>query len=71
MRSYYCEGAMPATPTSNLPMTAEQTVRLKHLAIEAYEPDAFKLHLTQAEAQRRIATLAAKLKLLDEPPHTL
>jgi hypothetical protein len=37
----------------------------------AYELDAFGLHLTQAEAKRRIAALAAKLKLLDEPPHTL
>jgi hypothetical protein len=32
----------------------------------AYELDAFGLHLTQAEAKRRIAALAAKLKLLDE-----
>jgi hypothetical protein len=54
-----------------LPMTAEQAARLKQLAIDAYEPDAFKLNLTQAEAQRRIAVLSAKLPLLDEPPHTL
>ena len=52
-------------------MTAEQAVRLKQLSVDAYEPDAFKEVLTQAEAQRRIATLSAKLKLLDEPPHTL
>ena len=52
-------------------MTAEQAARLKQLTIDAYEPNAFKPHLTQAEAERRIATLAAKLKFLDGPPHTL
>jgi hypothetical protein len=52
-------------------MTAEQTTQLRQLALDAYELDAFGAHLTQAEARRRIATLAAKLKLLDEPPHTL
>ena len=62
---------MPVPPPSDLPMTAEQAARLKQLAIDAYEPDAFKPDLTQAEAERRIATLAAKLKLLDGPPHTL
>jgi DUF3072 family protein len=55
----------------NAPMTAEQAARLKKLAIDAYEPDAFKTNLTQAEAERRIATLSAKLPLLDEPPYTL
>ena len=54
-----------------MPMTAKQAARLKQLAIDAYEPDAFKLNLTQAEALRRIAVLSAKLPLLDEPPHTL
>ena len=64
---------MPAKrkPATALPMTAEPAARLKQLAIDAYEPDAFKLNLTQAEAQRRIAVLSAKLPLLDEPPHTL
>ena len=64
---------MPAKrkPATALPMTAEQAARLKQLAIDAYEPDAFKLNLTQAEALRRIAVLSAKLPLLDEPPHTL
>jgi len=52
-------------------MSAEQAARLKQLSIDAYEPDAFHEILTQAEAERRIATLSAKLKLLDEPPHTL
>jgi hypothetical protein len=52
-------------------MTVEQTALLRQLALEANELDAFGCHLTQAEANIRIATLAAKLKLLDEPPHTL
>jgi len=59
------------TAADNSPMTAEQAARLKQLSIEAYEPDAFEQVLTQAEAERRIATLSAKLKLLDAPPHTL
>jgi len=53
------------------PMTVKQAALLGRLALEAYELDAFGRHLTQAEANIRIATLAAKLKLLDEPPHTL
>ena len=44
---------------------------LRKLAVEAYEPDAFKPNLTMAEADRRIAVLKAKLKLMSEPPHTL
>jgi Protein of unknown function (DUF3072) len=64
---------MPKMPSANTvpPMTAEQAARLRQLSVDAYEPDAFKPDLTQAEAERRIATLSAKLKLLDEPPHTL
>ncbi|HEY1474716.1 MAG TPA: DUF3072 domain-containing protein [Pseudolabrys sp.] len=54
-----------------LPMTAEQSARLKQLAIDAYEPDAFKESLSRSEAERRIAALSAKLPLLDDPPHTL
>jgi hypothetical protein len=60
-----------ARSTEDMPMTAEQAARLRQLTRDAYELDAFGPHLTQAEAERRIATLAAKLKLLDEPPHTL
>jgi hypothetical protein len=52
-------------------MTVEQAATLKGLAEAAYELDAFKPNLTRAEADQRIATLTAKLKLLDEPPHTL
>ena len=49
----------------------EQAATLKRLAEAAYELDAFKPNLTRAEADLRIAMLTAKLKLLDEPPHTL
>lgn len=53
------------------PMSAEQAAVLKRLSIDAFELEAFDSHLTRREAERRIATLQAKLKLLDEPPHTL
>jgi hypothetical protein len=56
---------------SAVPMTAEQSTLLKKLAHDAYEPEAFSARLTRGEAQGRIAALAAKLELLDEPPHTL
>jgi Protein of unknown function (DUF3072) len=52
-------------------MTAEQLSQLRQLAQDAYEPEAFSEQLTRAEAAERIAVLRAKLKLLDEPPHTL
>jgi hypothetical protein len=58
-------------PADNRPVTAEQAETLRRLAKDAYELDAFKPNLTRAEADRRIAALTAKLKLLDEPPHTL
>jgi hypothetical protein len=48
-----------------------QEATLKRLAQDAYELDAFKPNLTRTEAEKRIAMLTAKLKLLDEPPHTL
>ena len=57
--------------TSNEPMTVAQAATLKNLANAAYELDAFKPNLTRAEAEKRIITLTAELKLLDEPPHTL
>ncbi len=64
---------MPESPSADheAPMTAEQATQLKRLARDTYELDAFSPHLTGAEAQRRIAALSAKLKLLDGPPHTL
>ena len=52
-------------------MTPAQAAELKRLAIDAYELDAFSERLTDDDAARRIAMLKAKLKLLDEPPHTL
>jgi hypothetical protein len=52
-------------------MTVVQAATLKNLAQLAYELDAFKPNLTRAEADKRIAMLTAKLKLLDNPPHTL
>jgi DUF3072 family protein len=57
--------------TADRPMTATQETTLKTLAQAAYELDAFKPDLTRTEADKRIAMLTAKLKLLDEPPHTL
>jgi hypothetical protein len=63
--------AKKLTTGAGAPMTAEQTAQLKQLAEDAFEPDAFGSHLTQGEAARRIAGLKAKLKLQDEPPHTL
>jgi hypothetical protein len=56
---------------ADAPMTEAQAVRLKQLAHDAYDLEAFSPQLTQTEAARRIATLEAKLKLQDEPPHTL
>ena len=58
-------------PMTDEPMTAVQAATLKQLAQDAYELDAFKPNLTRPEADKRIAMLTAKLKLLDGPPHTL
>jgi hypothetical protein len=52
-------------------MTAEQEARLRKLAYDSYELDAFSSRLTQTEAATRIAMLEAKLPLQDGPPHTL
>jgi len=52
-------------------MTAEQAALLEKIAFDAYEPEAFRSNLTQAEAKRRIDMLKAKLRLMGEPPHTL
>ena len=57
--------------TDTLLMTADPAATLKRLAEKAYELDAFKPNLTRTEADKRIATLTAKLALLDGPPHTL
>ena len=52
-------------------MTAEQAALLRQFARDSYEHEAFSARLTQTEAANRIAMLEAKLKLQDEPPHTL
>jgi hypothetical protein len=52
-------------------MTAEQAKLLKQLAQNSFELDAFSPDLTREEVEWRIAALTAKLRLLDEPPHTL
>jgi hypothetical protein len=56
---------------TNEPMTTEQAALLRKIAFDAYEPEAFRPNLTQAEAERRIDMLRAKLEMMDEPPHTL
>ena len=61
----------PQPMTGHRLMTTAQAATLKRLAQDAYELDAFKPNLTRAEADKRIATLTAKLRLLGEPPHTL
>ncbi len=61
---------MPKRSNSAELMTAEQAALLRQLAFDAYEPDAFRPNLTQAEALQRIDALRAKLKLISEPPHT-
>ncbi len=61
----------PERITADVLMTAAQAATLKSLAEAAYELDTFKSSLTRAEADKRIAMLTAKLKLLDGPPHTL
>jgi hypothetical protein len=66
---YYA--AMQRAPDDIQLMTAEQAATLKRLATAAYELDAYKPNLTRAEADLRIAALAAKLKLLGGPRHTL
>lgn len=56
---------------ADAPMTPDQAVLLRQLAEQAYEPDAFAERLTRRNADLRIAMLRAKLKLINEPPHTL
>ena len=69
--AYPSHGEPTLSTGAGAPMTAEQMVELRELARDAYEPEAFSPTLTQAEAAQRIAMLHAKLKLQDEPPHTL
>jgi hypothetical protein len=61
---------MPARKNSVERMSAEQAALLRQIAFDAYEPEAFTPDLSAAEADRRIETLRAKLRLMSEPPHT-
>ncbi len=63
--------ARKAAVKVEVPMTPKQSALLKQLARDGYELEAYRPHLTSAEAQRRIAMLTAKLKLMDGPPHPL
>jgi hypothetical protein len=51
-------------------MTSDQAIQLRQFAFDAYKPDAFRPNLTRTEAERRIAALQAKLRLMDDPPHS-
>lgn len=64
-----CHGMLKSPDTVGV-MTPEQAALLRKLAFDAYEPEAFHPNLTKAEAERRIDTLQAKLKLMSDPPHT-
>lgn len=64
-------GRAPAGLQGSDGMTDTQVRDLKRLSEIAFEPEAFRPNLTRAEADRRIKALTAKLRLLDEPPHTL
>ena len=65
-----CHVVMNDKPVpANSPMTAAQAALLKQLAHDAFDLEAFSAQLTQNEAERRIATLQAMLKLQGEPPH--
>lgn len=63
-------GTPPGSETQKA-MTNEQGARLKALAGEALEPEAFHPGLSAAEAARRIRALEAKLASMDGPPHTV
>ena len=52
-------------------MTDDQAEVLKQLARNSFELDAYDPDLTREQIEWRIAALRAKLRLLDEPPHTL
>jgi Protein of unknown function (DUF3072) len=69
-RRHDCDDMPKESNTIDL-MTGEQATLLRTLAFDAYEPEAFNPKLTKAEAKQRIDVLQAKLKLMDEPPHTL
>jgi hypothetical protein len=53
---------LPSAADKSGIMTADQAVRLKALAAEAADPDAFDNTLTQAEADERILALETLLE---------
>jgi len=66
-------GSIAGSQGGELPepqMTSQQDALLKQLAHDAYDLQAYRPSLTRSEAERRIATLQAKLKLQGSPPHT-
>lgn len=65
-----CPAAAILSTGADFRMTADQKTRLRQLAEDGYEIDAFSSQLTQKEAATRIAMLEAKLRLQDGPPHT-
>jgi hypothetical protein len=48
-------------------MTSDQAIRLRQLAFDAYEPDAFRPNLTRTEAERRIAATAGEAEANGRP----
>jgi hypothetical protein len=65
------ETTMHGDLRTDMPMTRGQAARLKELATEALEPEAYSSKLSAPEAALRIHALEAKLRLQDGPPHTL
>lgn len=65
------DDAIADAASPDAPMSERQSSRLKALAEQALELEAFDPDLTEAEAARRIAALSAKLARQDGPPHTL
>jgi hypothetical protein len=47
------------------PMTRAQSLRLKDLAKEAYQPERYAMDLSFDEAERRIVALKAEIVLAD------
>jgi hypothetical protein len=50
-------------PFADPPMTRSQSLRLRSLSAEAYQPKLFERGITQAEAERRIEALRAEIEL--------
>jgi hypothetical protein len=70
-RAHPARGRRSRPGARQQPMTSEQAARLKALAGQALEPEAFRPVLTATEAARRIRALEVKLETMDGPPHTI